>query len=384
MSNEELKYIFSESACLIPRQMKRYVRGAMSNEESYAVELHLNSCPFCNEAVEGLFEQREGNATEVVTHLTNDFLKDHFSLHQPKVHLNSIAPAQPQPIAPQVQPRRRKRFHGENIWRPSGLAAALLIGIVVIWFAKQRQQLKTGQAASVTETVALQTEQSAASSDDRVLASADLVEMKDDPAPLQVAAAVSSQPQPVQPAVQQPLPQPAVVQQKDTKPVEPQKLPEAKAKPAAPKREEVVVAQYKAPLIDKHQAEAPPAHETIEKMPPRTSNTPVAASAGAFSDDGDSGVADKHREKEAVANFSADDLYGQGKYSAALDLYKQQMNEGGRGKRNYATLQAARCYLAMGNKQSAIQLLQSIVSGGGTHKRAAKRMLEDLGADKGE
>lgn len=383
MSKEELKYIFSESACLIPRQMKRYVRGSMTNEESYAVELHLNSCPFCNEAVEGLFEQREGNATEVVTHLTNDFLKDHFSLHQPKVHLNSMAPAQPQPIAPHVQPRRRKRFRGESIWRPSGLAAALLIGIVVIWFAKQRQTLKTGQAANVTETVALQTEQSAAASgNERVLASADLVEVKDDPLPLQVAAAVSSQPQPVQQPLQQPLQQPAVVPQKDIKPAEPLKAPETKAKAAAPKREEVVAAQYKAPVAEKYQPAAPPANETMENIPPRTSNTPAATSAGAFSDDGDSGVADKHRE--AGANLSADDLYGQGKYSAALNLYKQQMTEGGRGKRNYATLQAARCHLAMGNKQTAIQLLQSIVSGGGTHKRAAKRLLEDLGADKGD
>jgi hypothetical protein len=104
------------------------------------------------------------------------------------------------------------------------------------------------------------------------------------------------------------------------------------------------------------------------------------------SDSGDGHhTANADQPRKADASLSADDLYSQRKYSAALGLYKEQMSSAGsRGKRNYAALQAARCQLALGNKQSAIQLLQGIVSDGGNHKRAAKRLLEELGADKGE
>ncbi|MCD6063480.1 MAG: hypothetical protein K0R82_1391 [Flavipsychrobacter sp.] len=384
MSKEELKYLFSESSCLTPKQMKRYVRGGMANEESYAVELHLSSCPFCNEAVEGLFEQREGNAADVATHLSSDFLKDHFSLHQPRVHLNSMAPAHhpPQPVA-HVQPRKRRRLRTDSVWKPSGIAAIVLLALGTIWFAKQRQQLNNAQATNAAMAVVEQSELENTGTEEKVLASADMVEIKDEPpVPIQMAS-IEGQSQ--QPQVQQ-LPLQAVqtvaVAEKDIKNAE-QKLTESKPKPSTPARQEVVVSQYKAPTIDRP-AQAPAETATAEKIPLRTMAAVPPTAGNSDSGDGHH-TANADQPRKADASLSADDLYSQRKYSAALGLYKEQMSSAGsRGKRNYAALQAARCQLALGNKQSAIQLLQGIVSDGGNHKRAAKRLLEELGADKGE
>jgi hypothetical protein len=379
MSKEELKYLFSNSACLTPKQMKHYVRGQMANEESYAVELHLNSCPFCNEAIEGLFEQQEGNAAEAVTELNTNFLKDHFSLHNPQVHLNSMAPAQP---VVHALPRRRRRLRAQAAWRPSGIAAILLLGIAVLWFTRSRQQYNDSRIVQ-NATGSAQVEDGAGNSvktnptgEQRVLASADLVEVKDEPVQLQNATAGGSQ------SPQQPQ-QPIIIADNSVKPEVRAKDTEG-VKTGGKAAEETVVTAYKTPLVEKYTPSPSPRQaEEVEKMGSRNTGSVAATSAGAYQKSSDDVYSEKESAKrEAV---SADDLYSQKKYSAALNVYKQDMaSAGSRGKRNYAAIQAARCHLALGNKQSAIKLLQSIVDEGGAQKRAAKRMLEDLGADKEE
>ena len=134
MSNEQLKHIFDDSVCLTRRQMKDYVNGTMTNEESYAVELHLNSCPFCDEAIEGLFEQKEGNAVEALADLDTEFLKDHFSLHHPHIHLNSLTSLQ-SAVATAHYPHKRKNT--QPFWRNISIAAALLLGVSIFWYMKE-------------------------------------------------------------------------------------------------------------------------------------------------------------------------------------------------------------------------------------------------------
>lgn len=346
-------------------------------EESYAIELHLNSCPFCNEAIEGLFEQQEGSAAEAVVELNANFLKDHFSLHNPQVHLNSMAPAQP--IA-QVQPRQRKRLRSMPFWRPSGIAAMLLLALVIIWYYRSGESIRNRQIAQTTDPAPAGEVQNAhLQSTGQPLASADLIEVDEEP--IVVQSGIGNSPQ----SPQQPQ-QPVIIADNSVEDVKQAKEIERKdkaAKDQAKKEEkEPVVAQYRTPLVDKPAAPQAPAADEIEKMPSRTTNSVAATSAGTNPKPASEKTVSLKETRTSEA--SADDLYSDKKYSAALKLYKEQMNSGSRSKRNYAAIQSARCYLALGNKQSAIKLLQGIVNEGGAHKRAARRMLEDLGVDKAE
>ena len=54
------------------------------------------------------------------------------------------------------------------------------------------------------------------------------------------------------------------------------------------------------------------------------------------------------------------------------------MNSGSKTNRQQAAIMAARCYIALGQKDKAERLLQSIVDEGGPEKRSAKRMLRDI------
>jgi hypothetical protein len=63
---------------------------------------------------------------------------------------------------------------------------------------------------------------------------------------------------------------------------------------------------------------------------------------------------------------------------SALNQYKKEMSSPDTRTRRQATIMAARCYLNLGNKASAIQLLQGLANESGPEKRAAKRMLKDL------
>jgi FimV-like protein len=352
----------------------------MTNEECHAVEVHLNSCAFCNEAIEGLFEQLEGNAAEVASTLNTDFLKDHFSIHQPQVHLNSMAPAQP--VVMPVQPKRRK-LKAQPLWRPSSIAAAVLLGFGLLWYIKFGQKaVDNAQLAqafpetSVTDQVSTpgETQQSRALYNDGVAENA--------------SAAAEVQPQQNNLGPNQPPPttQPPVVLADDMP------KPEAKAN-LENKADESVQKQQAAEDMGSTAYFTPPASKadtkdvtviesvaankkarTLAKIPQNAGtqlSEEVVASAGS-------------RRENAKAELSADDLYSNGKYSAALNLYKQEMAEAGsRGKRQRAAINVARCHLAMGNKQKARQLLQSIVDEGGPQKRTARKMLEDINGASG-
>jgi hypothetical protein len=89
--NTQLEHIFDDSTCLTRRQLRDYANGTMSAEECHAAEHHINSCPFCSEAIEGM-AIHEAEAIGAVNELNTRFLKEHFDSHMLQVHLNSLAP----------------------------------------------------------------------------------------------------------------------------------------------------------------------------------------------------------------------------------------------------------------------------------------------------
>lgn len=130
--NSQLAHIFDESACLSKRQIRDYISGTMGREETHAVEVHLNSCPFCSEAVEGLTEHAEEAVMALNDFGTPQFLQDHLSKALPQVHLNSIAhAAAPIPVTPHGRNKNRSL---QPVWRNASIAAALIVSIGLIWY----------------------------------------------------------------------------------------------------------------------------------------------------------------------------------------------------------------------------------------------------------
>jgi hypothetical protein len=88
---EELKHIFDHSACMTRRQMVDYLDGQMALEECHAVEHHINGCPLCSTAMDAVLNNRDSLHT--IETLNTVFLKEHFHLITPEIHLNSLTAA---------------------------------------------------------------------------------------------------------------------------------------------------------------------------------------------------------------------------------------------------------------------------------------------------
>jgi hypothetical protein len=140
---QEVKHIFDSSACLTKRQLRDYVNGIMSSEECHALEHHINSCFFCSEAIDGITEHREAIAS--VEGLNTSFLKDHFSITHPHVHLNSMALSAP---AAGIPRKSRNQARVQPLLRPSGFAAFLLLALAIMWYLQSGRHTIASTPAS--------------------------------------------------------------------------------------------------------------------------------------------------------------------------------------------------------------------------------------------
>ena len=60
----DVNNIFSLSNCLSKQQLTNYIQQKLDRDEVYLVESHLNDCPFCNDAIDGL---KDTDLTEMQT-----------------------------------------------------------------------------------------------------------------------------------------------------------------------------------------------------------------------------------------------------------------------------------------------------------------------------
>ncbi len=151
-SRDRLIKAIDNSACLTRRQIDDYLQNKLFPEELYVVEMHLNECPFCNDAVEGYTQA--GNANQLLSTVEEfSFTPVTASAIQPdavppapktpeiKVPETKVAPATP-PSAekikevrkvPPAQPVRKVTFDNEprrnRKLLPLGIAAAVLLGL---------------------------------------------------------------------------------------------------------------------------------------------------------------------------------------------------------------------------------------------------------------
>ena len=77
MIKEDVKHLFDRSACLTKRQFEAYLSGNMITEEVYGIEHHINGCPLCSMAMDGM--QLRKDALVVANQLNTDFLTNHLA-----------------------------------------------------------------------------------------------------------------------------------------------------------------------------------------------------------------------------------------------------------------------------------------------------------------
>ncbi len=133
----DLSDILNPSHCLSQTQLLAYIQQKLEREEVYAVESHLNDCPFCSEALEGFMEAdielSKQHLTEVKKHV--------------ETKLEELRPKSSSPIpASTLSSTTSKGFTFKKTYR--WLAAAsvlLLIGLggysVFSYISKQNQEL---------------------------------------------------------------------------------------------------------------------------------------------------------------------------------------------------------------------------------------------------
>ena len=385
--SEQLKHIFDSSACLSKRQLKDYVTGTMSREESYALEHHVNTCFFCSEALDGMLEHTEALVT--VDELSTGFLKDHFSLTNPQIHLNSLAPAA---AAPAVQKRTRNKSKTQPLLlKPTSIAAAIILGFGVMWYLEFGiEQIRPSQIAS--RTVASPGDQVGKASEEKVVEPPRIAGQTATTAGVGLMSApdgssqMNDQPQKVQSLI-----------------VTDSKTSAEKSATEIAQRD--MNAQSVAATADKAAIKQdPPGSITlptanVEKLPTRNMSDSKTMTGAATVKGSESNVLTTGRKKAAdeetvvkseAGDFSSDEgngrklsaanaLYEAGNYGAAASSYREQMNVEDKRTSQQATLMAARSYLKLGHKVKAKQLLQTLVNeGSGSQKRQAKRLLKDL------
>lgn len=408
--NGELKHIFDESACLSRRQLKDYVSGQMANEECHAVEHHLNGCPLCSSAIDGMLLD-PAKALETVTEMNTDFLKEHFMLKNPQANTNTAAPAAPIMETPKPGAKMKP------FWRTAAAAAAIFAVICLFWYIRSAQRsdqnvmiaqkfddeknaraaaakaelqqsqkpvaeentlaatAPSGETASPPETELVQTaavvpaEQAGKAQQDEARASADMATAKKTPE--DQAKTVKQVP-------------PALAEKaKNT--------PEAK-KPGSPETSKLAVGNNtRNPAKDEHHASTEnvvaakedksnrnkAATETVHTLAQPAAPAPAARNEA--SADAASGAGANSAEKLPEDKLDRGKYYfKKQKWSEALAEYKGEINNASKSKRHEASYMAAQCYVKLGNKKEAERLLKIIVDEGGAEKRHAKKLLESI------
>jgi FimV-like protein len=363
--------------------MKEYLSGSMQQEEMHAAEVHLSACPLCSMAMDG-FETNSEEALTAIASLNSGFLKEHFDNIAPQIHLNSMAPAAAMPAAQSS----RKSAAIQPWWRKASIAAAILLAFGALWY------LEFGRAENIASSPIAKTSppQSLPSEDNEPAAGQELatVSGKEDSDDKDAVADVARPAADIQTAS---APVKAIVKSEAADANEIAR-PLAATGRTVKQREEAVAALSASTAQPK---EAVPIIAATEARPSRRALDPDVPAAQAWESPSSTAAGQtmeaKHVAEDLKPKLAAkaaptadrspmelgQESYDKGKYSAALNQYKRQMNAGSPQERAQAKLMAARCYTALGKKAKASELLQSVVDeGNGPQRRAARRLLREL------
>ncbi len=397
MSREQLKHIFEQSSCLTKKQLKEYVSGSMSPEEAHAVEQHLHSCPMCSDAVDGLMAQ-QGKGVEVMNTINADFLTKHLGTANPQAPRNINMPltntanttdTRRKPTPAMIKAKPVKSYFA---FRTMSVAATILFAIVGIWYYRLTNDvMQQSQPVAQELPKPAPVEQPAAAqyaedTQEAIAAAADMA--NNGITEVGTGASITQSPATKDKGV---VAMAAPTPEKEKEGLL-KRLGNKIEAAAAKKTTQQLLGAIKNDNPDKYATSAKNQFVEEQRMKPKEERADIvdmqagnaSRATGNSYQPAEDVKAVTISEKEAAEPVSkidkADQLLKSGKASDALNLYTQEMRgASSRGKRQEAAIGAARCYVALGNRYKAKDILLSIVDEGGPRKREAKRMLKELG-----
>lgn len=146
--------IWTQSNCLSKSQLLNYIRQKLDHDEVYLVESHLNDCPICSDALDGLMEEdiqiTEESLTEVKTDLEKRILERH-----PEKKITPLVNRpfkEAEPIKPGVSMKSDKRYR----WMVAA-SLLLLMGLggysIFSYIKSQDHQLAQNKMAADSQPV---------------------------------------------------------------------------------------------------------------------------------------------------------------------------------------------------------------------------------------
>jgi hypothetical protein len=414
MITNDLQHLFDGTHCLSKRQLRDYAAGSMGREEAYAVESHLNTCPLCSAAADGMLAHFPESAG-VLAEVDAGFLKEHFKKHSPQIHLNTVAP---------TVPVTRRIPGGRTIeltsLRTMGIAAGVLLLIASLWWMQNREDNSGGSISDTRPIARAEMPRNSSSSgmpdaesrlaradamsnDDEAAGTVNQTEKRKDERSSTVAlseaatgAASAAEAEADVAFTPSPVATPASTAAKSAAPVEETKLDKASlaSEEGSQTLDAVAVRSrsYNRPLIEP----TLPGSRTvltdkeIEKMPTRNTANNATAAPGVYQSrtGGSLSVGGARAESTKMVVDAPEDgkaLYKKGSYTAALKVLRSQISNTSGAEREEAILYAARCHRALGQNVAAEKLLRDLADGTGSRARAARRELRAMGVDvKGE
>lgn len=387
MSKEQLGHIFERSACLTPKQMKGYVSGKMVHEEAHAVEVHLLSCPFCRDAMDGLRENQDKGALAGMEKLDAGFIAAHFGVSKDDLNIKGK----------KVKASKQGDFKtfteksgGESgggirrMWKPMAAAAGLIAVACILYFMRESifpeggqkqlaQNTETSNNTSVPEQatpdIAYRPVADSTVADTPIMAINETAEMMTLP-PEDKPALEEKKPESAEEKKKQEQAQKEAEQKKKANA---EMLTAAAAKPGTqtlkkPAKADDLSADYAEKRMGnsftpEEQKDAPATTtlarekaETKEPAPPKKINLGEARS----------GIPD------------GDEAFNDGKYKKALRQYKKIMFDPKSNQKDAATLMAAKCHIAEDEMMQARTLLNSLVKENSVKKDEAAALLKQL------
>jgi hypothetical protein len=100
----DMSNIWSQSSCLTKNQLIGYIQHTLESEEEYLIESHLNDCPFCNDALEGLMYSDLDKTEQHLTALKTDF---HEKLHKLDQEKSKPKPLYIEPKVNELKPEAK-------------------------------------------------------------------------------------------------------------------------------------------------------------------------------------------------------------------------------------------------------------------------------------
>ena len=391
MSNEQMKRIFDQSACLTPRQLKGYVSGSLVHEEAHAVEAHIMGCPFCSEAIDGIKAHRVDRSVDAMEALTPDFLDGHsgFSVKsEVAAATSSIKVAKKSTVKTSDSGGvDNKSFGSPQLLRTVSIAATVLIAAGVFWFIQSNRDNTT---ATVADNVT--------ASDVQPVAPQPVNDMVD--AGTSDSALVADNAAAELPVVPDSVMQQAkgVVASADDANTRFKEV--AEAAPLKKKDSVKKVATTVAMTTTQSVKKVPMTRDAVDRGRMGNSYTPDNASGISIGGARGSGTlyyvdgeqvnttppktaSDLTTAKDVTATppkpLTADELYDQKKYTQALAKYKQEMQSSTGKDKEDAKLGIAKCYIGMGDNKQAVSILRGMLYDNSKRKKQAKKLLRSIG-----